>query len=169
MTILSLRNFILGTALFTLVAHANVWAASVPYEFNLKIDSGPLSGNVYTGSFAFDDVTHALTDFQFAFQGSSYTELNDPHALAEVSGYTFLGISYSVFGSGGAPDFSFIPGISDLSESYFAYDLNLSPPAPTAGAGELKYQLVPAPLALPAAVVGFSCTRRIRKRIRMSL
>jgi hypothetical protein len=169
MSLLSFRNFILGAALFNLLVQANARAANVPYVFGLKIDSGPLSGIVYPGSFVFDDVTHALTGFEFFFQGSTYTELDDPSAQAVFSGSTFVGLSYSVVGSGGDPDFSFIPGTSDLSQSYFAYDLNLSPPALTAGTGELKYQLVPAPLALPAAVVGFSYTRRIRKRIRMTL
>lgn len=147
------RVFTLGSVVIgTLYALSNpLQAASVPYSFEVMIDSGPRTGNQYQGSFTYDDTALigsgeeylALTQFTFGFDSSNVTLADDP--LAEASFYdgSLLGISFNV--SSPAYALSFVPGFFDLNEAFFAYDLSTE----GGGFGNLNIFTVPLPASLP--------------------
>ena len=147
-------------------------AADVSYRFDISIDSGPLDGNSYMGVFSYDDQTSALTGFSLSFQGADYDESDDPTAEVFFDGDNLLGLGYSIDGS---PSFSFVPGFPDISEAFFAYDLQPLEVG-QAGAGSIVYTQVttptpssvpaPFPLAGTAAFYGFS--RKLRNRVQQA-
>lgn len=158
-----------AAALFGLLlaAFSPAQAAIQTYNFSGAIDSGSLLGQSYSGNFSFDDA--ALTDvgtewlsvgsLAMIFMGNAYTQA-DVAAGADVEvGYqdgAFLGLSYSV--DTAAHPFSFVPGTSNVSDAFFAYDN---------GAGYVNYALAPVPEAETYAMmlaglglVGFAAARR---------
>ena len=143
------------------------------YDFNVNIDSGPLSANQYTGSFSYENSTLQLTLFDFFFEGLYYSLNDDPLASVSQSGADFLGLIYSVDGSPSNPLFSFVPGTSVLSDAYFAYDLNSNLGA---GFGSIIYNKlntpdtnpVPAPLPVMGVAAFFAYSRKLRKRNQLS-
>ena len=154
-------------ALLFVGASAN-HAASVSYDLNGVVDSGPLLGEIYVGQFTFDDV--ALTGsgeeflpvrtLNFDFLGNTFNQSQGivPPEVAFLDG-TFLGLSFNV--STFDPDFAVIPGVINVTESYFAYD-NGDNGVGNAGLGSLVYTVsaVPEPeivtmLLFGVALVGY--------------
>jgi len=180
MTTTPAKQSLLAAGLALLIGTAGAppsWAADVKYDFQVSIDSGPLINNVYSGSFSYDDASVnstgnssiPLTDFQFIFENTLYTETDDPLATAEFLDQVFLGLSYNVSSS---PQPTFIPGFSDVSQASFAYDLQAGAIG-QGGTGTIDYKKtvappsasVPAPLPLMGAAAFFGYSRRIRSRI----
>jgi hypothetical protein len=137
-------------------------ATIVSYTFDVEIDSGPLQPNKYFGTFSYDVHTANLTSFSFNFQGTQYDANDAPEAIAVLDNGAFLGLDYAI---DTFPAFSFVPGFLDLSEAFFAYNLEDSPGR--AGFGTVTYT-VPGPLPLfgVAACLGYS--RRLRRRMKRS-
>lgn len=162
-----------GLALGMALAHpAPLRAAVVAYTFDILIDSGPLQPNSYSGSFAYDTNTFDLTSFSFNFEGVQYDESDDPDASAVFDNGVFLGLDYSVDTT---PRFSFVPGFFDVSDATFVYDLEST--AGRGGAGSLTFKrigrpdvsAVPGPLPLLGAAACFGYSRRLRKRMKISI
>jgi len=148
-----------------------VKALTIEYDFNVSIDSGSLISNTYLGNFSYDSTTNIVSAFSFSFDGIDYDQTFDPNASIAQSGPNFLGLIFSFDGSPSSPSFSFVPGSIDLSDAYFAYDLNRDPDP--AGFGSILYQRVnppasdsvPAPLPVMGAAAFFTYSRKLRKRI----
>jgi hypothetical protein len=149
----------------TLATSLKADAALINYNLIVNIDFGPLTGNVYTGSFTYDNdgltgtgnESVFLTDFNFNFDGNPYTFADDPGATVSFFDGTFLGLDYAVVSP---PSPTFISGSLDVSDALFTYDLG----APgTAGTGEITYQLVPEPSGWLALVIPGACLIRKRK------
>lgn len=164
-----------GLALGIVIANASpLQAATIQYEFDVNIDSGSLVMQTYSGSFSYDNLTAMLSAFSFSFDGLVYDETDDPLAMVAESGPNFLGLIYSVDGSPSNPSFSFVPGISDLGEAYFAYDPNSN--LGVGGFGSIVYnnlnppvaEPVPAPLPVMGAAAFFAYSRKLRMRIHCS-
>jgi hypothetical protein len=136
-------------------------ASPVPYIVDITNLTGVLSGKTYQASFVYDDNTLKVLDFEFPFEGRTYTEADDPTAKVAFDGSTFLGLSYAVTGT---PEFSFVLGINSIGEAYFSYDLNSPPPGPS-GFGDTTYTFVPAPAAFPIVLFGLGFSRKLRKRV----
>ncbi len=144
-------------------------AVDVDYEFEINIDSGPLNTNQYSGTFSYDRSTLKLSSFSFLFQGTQYTEADDPDAEAVLDGNTFLGIDFT--SPNDNPAFSFTSGLFDISDSVFSYDLQPGSIG-QGGTGPIVYRRVsnptpsvpgPAPVLGAAAFFGYS--RRLRRRL----
>jgi hypothetical protein len=161
-----------GLALgMAVVQPAPLKAAVVNYTFDILIDSGPLQPNSYSGSFAYDTNTFNLTSFSFNFEGTTYDASDDPDATVFIDNGVFLGLEYAIDTQ---PAFSFVPGFSDISEAFFAYDL--VPGTGQGGSGSLTFtrvvkpetSAVPGPLPLLGAAACFGYSRRLRQRVKVS-
>ncbi|MBU1190112.1 MAG: VPLPA-CTERM sorting domain-containing protein [Gammaproteobacteria bacterium] len=145
-----------GTLFALCLTCATVDAATVPYRFDVSLDSGPRNGALYNGTFSYDDAALSgsgdeylsLDSFNFSFEGTQLTLAEDAFAEAAFYDGALLGISYNATNT----DFSvsFTPGFFDLSEAYFAYDLT----GEGAGFGSLTVTAVPIPAALPLLLTG---------------
>ena len=126
------------------VVNASAIAATITYDVEVSIDSGPLSNETYLGSFSFDNdpLTEAgsesvgVSDLEFSFLGVDYSEADDSDAQAEFLDSDFLGLSFST------DTFAFAPGFFSVDEAFFSYDV-----ARGAGAGDINYSLQAVPEA----------------------
>jgi len=128
-------------------------AAIIRYNFNGTIDSGLLSGQVYDGSFAYDNATLAymgiesidLSSLSFNFLSTAFNLANaDFTPTADLLNGIFLGINYYV--SGFDPSFALESGFGTGSpnDARFSYQ-TLSGDS---GFGSLNVTAVPVPPAL---------------------
>jgi hypothetical protein len=141
------------------------------YDFTVTPDFGTLTGNTYQGNFSFDDsgLTSsgeeevALLSFNFLnFLGRTYTQADDPSAIASFFDGNFLGIDY--FFSDTDVTFSFLSGVltQDINDAFFSYDITAAPMS--AGTGNIAYTAVPTPALLPGLVgLGAALVRRKRR------
>ena len=117
-------------------------AATITYDLQVSIDSGPLLNETYFGSFSFDDLTLTgvgdeflpVTELEFNFLDIDYTVTDDSEVA--FSEGEFLGLSFSTDAS-----FSFVPGFFTADEAFFTYDVA----DVGAGAGDVTYSLRPSP------------------------
>jgi hypothetical protein len=132
-------------------------AALIDYNFNGAIDSGLLVGEIYNGSFAFDNATLTntgmesinLSSFAINFQSSTYHLGNaDFPSTADFLNGLFLGVSYSV--SGFEPSFALVSaaglGLPD-DVPYFSYQTVIG----DSGFGSLNFTHISS-VPLPGAV-----------------
>lgn len=141
-------------------------AASVNYDLSGAVDSGTLLGETYVGQLTFDDATLTgsseeflpVSTLNFNFLGSTFNR-SQGAVLPEVAFLdgAFLGLSFNV--STFDPDFAVIPGVVNVTESYFAYGNGV---VGNAGLGSLVYTVsaVPEPeivtmLLFGVALVGY--------------
>jgi hypothetical protein len=129
-------------------------ASLINYNFDGAIDSGLLTGEIYNGSFAFDNVTLTntgietidLSSLTFNFLSSSYNLASaDFTPTADFLDGLFLGISYSV--SSLDPSFALVAAAgSGLQDDvpYFSYQTV----AGDSGFGSLNLTAVPLPGAV---------------------
>ncbi|ACK73277.1 conserved hypothetical protein [Gloeothece citriformis PCC 7424] len=140
-----------GLALSLTVSPINsVQAAIIPYTFSGTIEFGDLTGESFSGSFNYDDslLTGSgyevvdVSDLELTFLGNTFTAVNgDSTPRVEFSEGNFLGLYYSV--SSFNPEFSLLPGFSDVSDAKFAYIGSND-----AGFGTVQYTVVPEPFTL---------------------
>lgn len=114
---------ILTSLLFTFP----VKAALVTYQVEVNIDSGFLIGNQYTGTLIYDNTgltgigneSVLVPNFDFVFNGTTYTEIDDPLATIDFFEGDFLGLNYSA----GSPAFpSFTSAFPPFFPASFSYD-----------------------------------------------
>ena len=150
-------------------------AALINYNFNGAIDSGALLGEIYSGSFSFDNAVLSntgsesviLSSFAINFHATTYhlADANFPSTADFLNGL-FLGVSYSA--SGFEPSFALVSaaglGLPD-DLPYFSYDTVSG----DSGFGSLNFTNVSS-VPLPGAVWLFgsglaalmaSCRRKI--------
>ncbi len=123
------------------------------------VDSGPLAGSTFSGSFAYADPAAgfdgsvALTSFTLNFSAHTYTLASaDLPALAWFAGGSFLGIDYVDLDSFGTA-VQLTAGFTDLAEAVFSYQ----PTGAAQGLGGFTgFSTVPepAPLALVMVALG---------------
>lgn len=179
-----LRKTLLCTSSILLVsAVTNIeasQAADITQSFNINIDSGPLIGESYSGSYSYDDFGLTgvgeefadLTAFLFTFvtsdsSTSSVYDLADAQflgpATADFLDGTFTGITLDI-DANGAP-FSFASGVFNFEETLddasFLYDI-----AGGSGAGDFQLSSttpIPTPALLPS-LIGMGIAEFRRKR-----
>lgn len=162
----TLRSTILAALLLASLPAAH--AAEQLWNVSGTLDSGHFAGQSYAGTFSFDDAGLLgsgeewlpVGTLSLNFAGTAYT-LANADAPAEVSFFdgAFLGLSASF--SNGDPQFSLIPGWSDISDAFVAYDTVQG----FSGAGSLVYAPVPEPEAWAMLLVGLGLVGlRIRKK-----
>jgi hypothetical protein len=128
-------------------------ASLINYNFDGTVDSGLLTGEIYNGSFAFDNATLIntgsesiiLSSLTFNFLTSNYTLNADLTPSADFLDGLFLGISYSA--SGLDPSFAFVSASgSGLPGDvpYFSYQTVSG----DSGFGSLNITAVPLPAAI---------------------
>jgi hypothetical protein len=147
-------------------------AAMVNYSFSGTIDSGQLSGEVYSGNFTYDDFglgntgteSTVLSSLSLSFLGGNY-DLLDAAATpsADFLDGLLLGVTYTV--NGMDPVFALVSGSgTGLPDdvAYFAYD-SISGDSGFGSLAFINQSTVdePLPLALMAiGLVGFGLMRR---------
>ncbi len=143
-------------SLATLASPSIANGASIDSDFQVEIDFGPLTGNIYSGNISYDDSnltgsgdeTLPLTNFNFIFDGNSYTLADDTNATATFLNGKFLGIDYSFTGNP-FPSFTFTSGTDNVFDALFSY--NLGGPS-LAGTGVISYSVAPIPE--PLSIMG---------------
>lgn len=147
-------------------------AAVVSKSFEVRPDSGPLAGAVFTGSFSYDNSAPTgvslfgedlfdLTDFAFTFNGQAFDENDLDFGDAVFAGGQFIGLDAALSNL-----FSFLPAAFG-NDAFFAYSLGRG----QAGNGDFVVAAVglpePASLGLVAlALGGIGALARRRQRIR---
>lgn len=99
---------------------------TIKYDFEVSPHRGLAVGNNYYGSFSFNASKLTgrgidfikLDNFDFNFLNVDYTNADLLFAEAVFRDNKFLGLIAS------SEKFSFVSGFLDLSEAYFAYDIN---------------------------------------------
>lgn len=131
-------------------------AETVTYNINGTTDSGVFPNTSYAGRFQFDDasVTSAfsgsilVSSLQFSFLGENFSRISaaTPPSVLFDNG-VLLGLNFSVIDvsiGGNTVSFSIVPGLTDLSESFFSYNVNSED-----GAGDVTYTLIDTPIDVP--------------------
>lgn len=165
---MSLKSTTLGIVFALGLCSGALNAATVPYSFEVAVDSGPSSGSLLTGGLSYDDMNLtgvgeeyiALESFTFSFEGDNLTLADDLFAEAAFYDGVLLGISYNV--TLPAYSVSFVPGFFAIDEAYFSYDLS----SEGAGFGSLTITAVPTPAALPLLLSGIGAFGLIGQRHR---
>jgi len=169
----TIRKTLLALAALALTAGA-AQASIVNYSFTGAFDSGPATGQTFSGSFSYtDDSLNGVADelvgldsLVFTALGSTFTKSMAVDApLAAFYDGSFVGIDASyIFADGGG--FAFIDGYFDLSSAYAAYQ-------PLTGGGSIgSYSVTavpePAALALSLAGLGAAGLAMSRRRRRQA-
>ena len=118
------------TTLVSMLFAALPAAQAATYSFSGMLDSGSLIGESFFGNLSFDDIgltgvdleIRSLNSLSLSFLGNTYS-IGNAESTPDVSflNGSFLGLSYSVTSS--TMGFSFIPGFSNTSEAFVAYDM----------------------------------------------
>lgn len=142
-------------------------AAVQTFAVTGQIDSGYYMGQLYSGSFSFDDAPLsnsgqewlAIDSLSLNFLGTTWT-LSNEEATTEAAYLdgNFLGLSYSA--SNPVVAFSFVPGFDQLNQAYLAYDTTLG----TSGAGSAIMTPVPESSAWAMALAGLALLGFLRRR-----
>ncbi|NEP87825.1 MAG: hypothetical protein F6K18_13915 [Okeania sp. SIO2C2] len=99
---------------------------TIKYDFEVSPHRGPATGNNYYGSFSFNGSKLTgkgiefikLDNFDLSFLNFDYSNADLLFGEAVFRNGNFLGLIAS------SEEFSFVSGFLDLSEAYFAYDIN---------------------------------------------
>jgi hypothetical protein len=159
------RKLAVSAALLASISTAQ--AAEVSFDLSGLIDSGTLIGETISGSFNFDDATLTGTGAEWVdvsqltvnFLDNTWTLANQeaPTQVAYADG-VLLGLSYSASNANVA--FSFIPGVSSITESFMAYDTPLG----LSGSGNLITSPVPETSTWAMTLLGLMLIGFMRRR-----
>ncbi|MDJ0797380.1 MAG: PEP-CTERM sorting domain-containing protein [Calothrix sp. MO_167.B12] len=144
-------------------------AEAVNFNFSGEIDSGALSGEKFQGSFSYEEslVTGTgnfffqeyipVSNLQFDFLGETFTEADDIYGGPEVAfvANNLMGLSYNINNATAGTiqfNFSFVPGFTDISQSYFTYASTNA----TGGTGSVTFtkQVNGTPVPEPFTILG---------------
>jgi hypothetical protein len=142
-------------------------AEAVDFKFNGEVNSGALAGEEFNGSFNYDESLLTgtgdffipeyieVSNLEFDFLDSTFTQADGIPEVA-FDGNNLMGLSFNVNNATAGNiqlDFSFIPGFTDISESFFTY-------APTTGTGGTGFVTfteqidLPQPVPEPTTILG---------------
>jgi hypothetical protein len=140
-------------------------AATVNYAG--VVDSGPLSGSAFSGSFSYADPSAAfdgsvdLDAFTLDFNGQTYTLASgDLPAVAWFAGGSFLGVDYLDLDSFGTA-VQLTAGFFDLSEALFSYQVGSTDQGL---GGFTEFTTVPEPTSAALLLVGLGLLSASRRR-----
>lgn len=144
-----------------IAAMPSAQAVEQTYSFSGTVESGAYTGENYSGSFSFDDAVGTgfapMTGFSMSFLGQMFSlanaAANSPLDVT-LSGGSIFGISYDF--TGDALGFSLIAGVTDVSESFLAYDVYSGDQVVDgmSGTGNLIYAPVPEPQSYAMLLAG---------------
>jgi len=137
--------FLLPSLVMPMTAYADFIKST--YGFRLNVSGGSLNGTVQTGQYSFDltQVTGsgpesiALHDFQFPFNGYTFTLADAISATASFDSGNLLGVNYVASSISPDQSISFQSGFFSLSEQTFSYSLAGTPEG---GAGEPGNEII---------------------------
>lgn len=159
-------------AALLLAATNNAGAAPIVWNFSGALDSGIYINETFSGQFSYDDAGLlgsgdeylSVTRIGFDFLGQHFT-LADAAATVEAAYLdgAFLGLSFNAIqGNGGI---ALIPGFTDISQAYFAYD---TPAGLFGGAGSISYRMpttqVPEPASVALLLAGLGVLGFVRRQ-----
>jgi hypothetical protein len=123
-------------------------------NFQFTLAGGDLDGTSWSGFYSYDEALLSgtadeylgLSDFEFLFNGYTFTEGDDAEASVDFLDGVLLGLTYNA--SSLVPDqtISFSSGFFDLSEQSFIYNLA---GVPQGGAGEPGNEIITTPVSDP--------------------
>jgi len=128
-----------GTVLSLAVMEtASVQAATITYDFNVNITSGPLLGNQYSGFFSYDNTAPApvlqpffdVTEFNFEFANRTYTRSDLVLDCRVFPGCLPLQFSGGELVTDPSGRLVLIPGGSELARVAFSTFNPFGPPFP---------------------------------------
>ncbi len=171
------------TSLFALAASAALilspaLSLAASYTFSGQLDDGPLVGQSFAGSFAFDasSVTPTfegnlpLTAFSMLLAGQTYTLVSaDALPVAVYFEGSLLGLSYVDADAANPalrPFVALVPGFVSLADAYLGYDLSTNPGAGLAGFGSFSVAVVPEPAAVLLMLAGLGLVGVAARRAR---
>lgn len=136
------------------------------FAFSGLIDSGPLNGQAFSGSFAYAsglaDGEVALTAFSMELAGYSYTLAGaDAAATALFAEGSFLGLQYADEDPALAdrPKTAFVAGFDNFAGAYLAYEVN-----DVGGFGSYSLSPVPEPSTWGLMLGGLGLTAAALRR-----
>ena len=151
----------------TTLTLACVSAQAALVTFTGLVDSGPLVGSSFSGSFSYSDPAAGfdgpvlLDSFALDFDGLTYTLASaDVAPLAWFAAGSFLGIDYLDLDSF-STTVQLYAGFFDLSEALFSYDVG-GPDGQGLG-GFTSFATVPEPSTLGLVLAGLLISGRRRK------
>lgn len=143
-------------------------AQASDFSFSGTLDSGPLVGESFSGSFGWAgavpvDGDWALSSFALTLAGQTYLLADaDVPATASFAAGVFVGLSF-VDADGAAsvvrPQVSFVAGFSGLDQAYLAYES-----AGQGGFGSYSVTAVPEPAAWALMLLGLGVTTAVARR-----
>ena len=152
-----------------LLAAACLTAQAATVAYTGVVDSGPLSGSTFSGSFSYADAGAGfdgsvdLDSFTLAFAGQTYTLASaDLTPVAWFAAGSFLGIDYLDTDSA-PPAVAFLAGFTDLSQALFSYDV---PGAGQGLGGFTSLTAVPEPSSTLLLLAGLGLVAATRSRAR---
>lgn len=163
----SIRSKLRPLVAATTLTLACLSAQAALVNFTGYVDSGPLTGSSFSGSFSYVDPVSGfdgpvlLDSLALEFAGLSFSLASaDTNPLAWFVGGSFVGIDYMDLDSF-STTVQMLAGFFDLSEAVFSYDTG-----DTAGqglGGFTSFSTVPEPGSLGLVLAGLLCAGRRRK------
>ena len=147
---------------------ACVSAQAAQVNYTGLVDSGPLIGSSFSGSFSYADPAPLddfvlLDSFELNFEGLTYTLASaDAAPLAWFAAGSFLGIDYLDLDSFGIA-VQMTAGFFDLSEASFSYDIGGTTGQGQGFGGFTSFTTVPEPGTLGLVLAGLLMSSRRRK------
>jgi MYXO-CTERM domain-containing protein len=168
MSMKTFRKLALTAALLAVIPVSQ--AAIKSFALSGQVDSGHYTGQLYSGNFSFDDASLLnsgeewidVSTLSLNFLGVTWT-LADSDTDTEVRYFdgNFVGLSYSASASSPDVAFSFLPGVDDVSQAYFAYD---TLQGGLSGTGSVVTTAVPEASSLALALSGLMLLGLLRRR-----
>ena len=167
-TMTSILSTLLPLAAASALTLACMSAQAALVNYTGLVDSGPLIGSSFSGSFSYADPAPLddfvlLDSFELNFEGLTYTLASaDAAPVAWFGAGNFLGIDYMDLDSFGIA-VQMTAGFFDLSEALFSYDTGDTNGQGQGLGGFTSFSTVPEPGTLGLVLAGLLFARRKRQ------
>ncbi len=159
-----------------LLASGAAAAQAASFSFTGFTDSGPLTGQAFSGSFSYDeplsgfDGSVALQAFALDFAGNAYNLATADASTTPVAAFaagSFIGIDFqdtATLDLDLRPQVQFTAGFFDLNQAFFSYVGRDALGSPLQGFGSYSVSAVPEPAGLALALAGLTTLAALRRR-----